>query len=70
MVVAPPAGPEDEATRLAQNPSCDVCTATVTASAPHNFNGYDLLCEKCVCRKFVESQIMKIRKNRIMRWFS
>ena len=43
---------EEEGARLAQNPSCDVCAAMVSASAPHSFNGFDLLCEKCFCRKF------------------
>ena len=41
--------------RLTSNPACDVCTAPVTASGPHDFNGFDLLCDKCYCHRCAAS---------------
>ena len=41
--------------RLLKNATCDVCTAAVTAQTPHDFNGYDLLCDKCFCHRSAAS---------------
>ena len=46
------AQPEELEQRLQLSPFCDVCVAPVSKTAHHNFNGYDLLCEKCFCHAF------------------
>lgn len=39
----------DLATRFRKRPRCDVCDDSVSPSSKFDFNGYDLLCDDCLC---------------------
>jgi hypothetical protein len=45
--------PEQLAERMQRYPFCDVTGVQITQDAKFNFNGYDLLSEKCYCHAFV-----------------
>ena len=46
--------------RLAVNAKCDVCVSDINTAAAYNFNGHDLLCEKCYCHVFVISNLESV----------